>query len=144
MSMSEFKAQGGTLGGRETRHDGFEGEPRSIGGDSIAGTGTTGATGTTGTNSTTGSRIENKLEGSRGAGRGANGAGYDNSTIGATGRTNESDYDNTGAGPAYGASGATGTGAGYDSIGTRSSAAKNSGTTGTTSGAGPHKSSVSS
>lgn len=32
VSMSEFKKQGGVLSGRDERHDGFEGEPRNIGG----------------------------------------------------------------------------------------------------------------
>lgn len=32
MSMSEFKQQGGVLGGREERYDGFEGQPKHIGG----------------------------------------------------------------------------------------------------------------
>lgn len=32
VSMSEFKKQGGVLSGREERYDGFEGEPRAIGG----------------------------------------------------------------------------------------------------------------
>jgi hypothetical protein len=32
MNMSEFKKQGGVLGGREERYDGFEGEPKHIGG----------------------------------------------------------------------------------------------------------------
>ena len=31
MSMSEFKQQGGSLGGREDRYDSFEGEPKPIG-----------------------------------------------------------------------------------------------------------------
>jgi len=31
VSMSDFKKQGGVLGGREERYDGFEGEPRAIG-----------------------------------------------------------------------------------------------------------------
>lgn len=30
--MSDFKQQGGVLSGREERYDGFEGEPRSVGG----------------------------------------------------------------------------------------------------------------
>lgn len=30
--MDEFKRQGGVLTGREERYDGFEGEPRSVGG----------------------------------------------------------------------------------------------------------------
>jgi len=32
VTMSDFKKQGGVLGGREERHDGFEGEPHAIGG----------------------------------------------------------------------------------------------------------------
>jgi len=32
VSMQDFKKQGGILGGREERNDGFEGEPRAIGG----------------------------------------------------------------------------------------------------------------
>ncbi|KAK4617635.1 hypothetical protein CLAFUW4_11943 [Fulvia fulva] len=34
VSMSDFKKEGGVLSGREERYDGFEGEPRSIGGHS--------------------------------------------------------------------------------------------------------------
>jgi len=30
--MSDFKKQGGVLSGREERYDGFQGEPRSVGG----------------------------------------------------------------------------------------------------------------
>jgi len=32
VSMADFKKQGGVLTGREERYDGFEGEPRSVGG----------------------------------------------------------------------------------------------------------------
>jgi len=32
MTMDDFKKQGGVLGGREERYDGFEGEPKNIGG----------------------------------------------------------------------------------------------------------------
>jgi len=32
MNMSDFKSQGGVLGGREERYDGFEGQPKHIGG----------------------------------------------------------------------------------------------------------------
>ncbi|KAI9709558.1 MAG: hypothetical protein M1820_003318 [Bogoriella megaspora] len=38
VSMEEFKKQGGVLTGREERYDGFEGEPRHIGGVSTGGT----------------------------------------------------------------------------------------------------------
>ncbi|KAF2018734.1 hypothetical protein BU24DRAFT_488810 [Aaosphaeria arxii CBS 175.79] len=37
VSMAEFKEKGGILGGREERYDGFEGEPRNIGGAVAAG-----------------------------------------------------------------------------------------------------------
>ncbi|KAL8913801.1 MAG: hypothetical protein Q9171_001404 [Xanthocarpia ochracea] len=45
VSMADFKKQGGTLAGREERYDGFEGEPRAVGGalgGSTTGTGLTG------------------------------------------------------------------------------------------------------
>jgi hypothetical protein len=66
MNMSDFKAHGGSLTGRETRTDGFAGEPHRIGGTNAAhnqytsgvtGTGhsdTHHTTGTTRTNHTTG------------------------------------------------------------------------------------------
>ena len=41
--MADFKKQGGSLTGREERYDGFEGEPRAVGG---ALGGSTSATGT--------------------------------------------------------------------------------------------------
>jgi len=49
--VSDFKKQGGVLTGREERYDGFEGEPRSVGGalagDSTLTSGTGKTTGTT-------------------------------------------------------------------------------------------------
>jgi len=70
VSMADFKKQGGVLTGREERYDGFEGEPRSVGG-ALAGdatefqySGSTGFSGTSG-NQTGGSRMqkmENKLD----------------------------------------------------------------------------------
>lgn len=42
VSLADFKKQGGVLTGREERYDGFEGEPRSIGGG-LAGAGAAGA-----------------------------------------------------------------------------------------------------
>lgn len=39
VSLADFKKQGGVLGGREERYDGFDGEPRSVGG-ALAGAGT--------------------------------------------------------------------------------------------------------
>jgi len=58
VSMADFKKQGGSLTGREERYDGFEGEPRAVGG----------ALG--GSTSTTGS----------GTGTGTRGTGYDNNS----------------------------------------------------------------
>lgn len=43
VSMADFKKQGGVLTGREERYDGFEGEPRTVGGSHTSGTGLTGA-----------------------------------------------------------------------------------------------------
>lgn len=58
VSMADYKKQGGVLTGREERYDGFEGEPRSVGGALGSHSGTTGTTGTgvgaTGASSTTG------------------------------------------------------------------------------------------
>jgi len=70
MTMNEFKTQGGSLAGREVRHDGFAGEPRAVAtgtgaastathgthgvhsGTHTTGTHTAGTTGTTGTHTT--------------------------------------------------------------------------------------------
>ncbi|KAK6008310.1 hypothetical protein QM012_000213 [Aureobasidium pullulans] len=55
VSMADFKKQGGVLTGREERYDGFEGEPRTVGGAHTAATGLSGTgshttgTGLTGT-----------------------------------------------------------------------------------------------
>ncbi|KAI9844199.1 MAG: hypothetical protein M1838_002284 [Thelocarpon superellum] len=94
VSMSEFRAQGGSLSGREERVDGFEGEPKPVAstlGGAASGLGATGARGTTasGVNGTRNSRLENEvdprvdstLDGSRTVGnRGVNANGYDNAT----------------------------------------------------------------
>lgn len=45
VSMADFKKQGGVLTGREERYDGFEGEPRTVGGSHTTGTGLTGSHG---------------------------------------------------------------------------------------------------
>jgi len=98
--MADFKKQGGSLTGREERYDGFEGEPRAVGGalggHSSHHTGTTG----TGVGSTNAgphnSNLENKLDprvdsdldGSRGVGsnRGTTGTtGYGSNTGNTTG-----------------------------------------------------------
>lgn len=69
--MADFKKQGGSLTGREERYDGFEGEPRAVGGALGGGSATTG----------TSSYDNTGLDSSRGT------SGYDN--------TGTSGYDNT-------------------------------------------------
>lgn len=101
VSMADFKKQGGSLSGREERYDGFEGEPRAVGGalgGSSTGTGHTGS-GLTGHHDKTtagphSSNMENKidprvdsdLDGSRNMGtRGGTSSGYGSNTSGTTG-----------------------------------------------------------
>lgn len=106
VSMADFKKQGGSLTGREERYDGFEGEPRAVGGalggsstgSGMTGSGTTGS-GLTGHHGQTtagphSSNMENKLDprvdsdldGSRNMGaRGTTGSGYGSNTTGTTG-----------------------------------------------------------
>ncbi|THX12266.1 hypothetical protein D6D13_04306 [Aureobasidium pullulans] len=52
VSMADFKKQGGVLTGREERYDGFEGEPRTVGGSHTSTTGISTGTGLTGSHST--------------------------------------------------------------------------------------------
>ncbi|KAL8753277.1 MAG: hypothetical protein Q9199_005166 [Rusavskia elegans] len=64
VSMADFKKQGGSLTGREERYDGFEGEPRAVGG-ALGGSST--ASGMTGHHSNTtsgphGSNMGNKMD----------------------------------------------------------------------------------
>ena len=115
--MADFKKQGGSLTGREERYDGFEGEPRAVGG--TLGGSSTGHTGHHGSSTTSGphtSNMENKLDprvdsdrdGSRnlgatgtGIGTGTGTGGYGSGTgIGAPGGaygsgTKGTGYDNT-------------------------------------------------
>lgn len=72
--MADFKKQGGSLTGREERYDGFEGEPRAVGGALGGGSSTTGAS----------SYDNTGLDSSRGT---TGTSGYDN--------TGSSGYDNT-------------------------------------------------
>ena len=159
VSMADFKKQGGSLTGREERYDGFEGEPRAVGG-ALGGSGSTG-TGVHGSHTTSGphsSNLENKMDprvdsdrdGSRNMGAAGTGTGYGSGTTG-TGYGS----GNTGTGTGYGSSGphssnlenkmdprvdsdrdgsrnmgATGTGAGYGSGTTGTGAGYGSGTTG--------------
>jgi len=52
--MADFKKQGGVLTGREERYDGFEGEPRTVGGSHTSTTGISTGSGLTGSHSTHG------------------------------------------------------------------------------------------
>lgn len=97
VSMADFKKQGGSLTGREERYDGFEGEPKAVGGalgGHHHGTGTGTGTGVGTGSGTTGTGYDNTT------GSGTTGTGYDNTTgSGTTGRG----YDNTtGSGTATG------------------------------------------
>lgn len=123
--MADFKKQGGSLSGREERYDGFEGEPRAVGG-ALGGAGTgasttgSGMTGHHGHHGQTtagphSSNLENKVDprvdsdmdgsrnmGARGAG--TSGTGYGSNTTG-TG------YGSSTSGTGYGSNttGTTGT-----------------------------------
>ena len=100
VSMSDFKKQGGVLTGREERYDGFEGEPRSIGGHSS----------TTGTHGTHGSGLTGSNTHSTGSGlTGSNTHG--SSTHGHAG----------GAAPAGGIGAGVGSGAGLTNSSTHDS-----------------------
>ena len=100
--MADFKKQGGSLTGREERYDGFEGEPRAVGG--ALGGSTSGVSGiTTGSHSSTSGphssnlgnkadpRVDSDRDGSRGYGS-STGTGYGSGTTG-------SGYGSGGAGP---------------------------------------------
>ena len=78
--MADFKKQGGSLTGREERYDGFEGEPRAVGGALGGSTSTTGTHTGTHTGAHTGTHT-----GTRGTGYDNNYDNYDNST-GTTGK----------------------------------------------------------
>ena len=96
--MADFKKQGGSLTGREERYDGFEGEPRAVGGALGGSSVGSGLTGTHHGSTTAGphnSNLENKLDprvdsdldGSRRVGgtTGTTGTGYGSNTTGTTG-----------------------------------------------------------
>ena len=108
VSLADFKKQGGTLTGREERYDGFEGEPKAIGGALAASNHHHNHSGTSGPHS---SNVENKLDprvdsdrdGSRRLG--ATSGEYGHSHAG-SGNHNELGHHNT-TGSGYG-SGVTG------------------------------------
>ncbi|KAL8812425.1 MAG: hypothetical protein Q9200_001032 [Gallowayella weberi] len=145
VSMADFKKQGGTLTGREERYDGFEGEPRAVGGalgGSSGGSGLTGHHGSTTAgphSSNVGNkmdpRVDSDLDGSRGlGGRGTTGTGYGSNTTAGPHDSNmgnkmdprvDSDLDGS---RGVGGRGTTGTGYGAGSTGS----GYGSNTTGTT------------
>ena len=112
VSMADFKKQGGSLTGREERYDGFEGEPRAVGG---------------------------ALSGSSGTGSGLTGAHHGQTTAGPHSSNLENkldprvDSDMDGSRRVGGNSGTTGTGYGTDGAmrGTGTTGTGTSGTTGT-------------
>lgn len=86
VSMADFKKQGGVLTGREERYDGFEGEPRSVGGalGSQVGGNEYGSTGRTGTGSGLERGLERGLEHERERGVGSSGTDSYGSNTGST------------------------------------------------------------
>ena len=139
VSMAHIKKQGGSLTGREERYDGFEGEPRAVGG--ALGGSTSGVSGiTTGSHSSTSGphssnlgnkadpRVDSDRDGSRGYGSSTS-TGYGSGTTG-------SGYGSGGAGP-HSSSTENKLDPRVDSDGSRG---YGSGTTGTGTGAtGTHK-----
>jgi len=97
VSMADFKKQGGSLTGREERYDGFEGEPRAVGGalggqSSASGMGSSGAgTHSSGLENKMDPRVDSDMDGSRGMGRSGAGTsgGYGSGPAG-------DNYDTTG------------------------------------------------
>ena len=86
VSMADFKKQGGTLNGREERFDGFEGEPRAVGG-ALGGASTGSGTTTAGPHSSNlgnkaDPRVDSDMDGSRNLG--AREPGYGSGTTGTT------------------------------------------------------------
>ncbi|KAI9800261.1 MAG: hypothetical protein M1833_003375 [Piccolia ochrophora] len=138
VSMSEFQRHGGTLGGREERIDGFEGEPKGVSSALGGNTGTshTGNTTSGPHSSSLGNKADPRVDSDR-DGRGSGGygsSGYGNNTTSGPHTSNaankadprvDSDRDGSRAG---------GTG-GYGNTGSTN-------TTGTKGNTGPHNSSM--
>ena len=101
VSMADFKKQGGSLTGREERYDGFEGEPRAVGG-ALGGSSTTSGPHSSNFENKVDPRVDSDRDGSRNMGATGAGAGGYGSTAGTTG--------GYGSGP---------TGSGYDTTGTK-------------------------
>lgn len=120
VSMADFKKQGGSLQGREERYDGFEGEPKAVGG-ALGGShhqsGTTSGPHSSNLENKLDPRVDSDRDGSRNLGAassgqygsGSTGTGYGSGTTGSgygSGTTGT-------AGSGYG-SGTTGSGYGHD------------------------------
>ena len=89
VSMSDFKKQGGVLSGREERYDGFEGEPRSVGG-ALGGS-------ETGTGISSGQHTGHHSGSQMGA-EGLGGSRTDNYGSNSRGTTGTDSYDSTNTG----------------------------------------------
>jgi len=112
VSMSDFKKQGGALGGREERQDAFAGEPRSVG-NTLGGQNsnhTLGGPGAAGTTSVTGERgVGHDTTGTHGT-RGTTGGltGNSNNTTGSSGLTGNNNDNTVGSTGTTGTTGTTG------------------------------------
>lgn len=104
VSLADFKKQGGTLTGREERYDGFEGEPKAIGG-ALAASNHHHHAGGSGPHS---SNLENKLDprvdsdrdGSRNFGATSGDYGHNHSGVGNP-NTTDSGYGSGATGSSY-------------------------------------------
>jgi len=117
VSMADFKKQGGVLTGREERYDGFEGEPRTVGGSHTSGTGLTGS-GITGSSHTgSHSHTGTGLTGSSHTGTGLTGSHTNTTgreTLGERVREGEADLKSHSGSHSHSTTGTTGTtGTGY-------------------------------
>lgn len=111
VSLADFKKQGGSLQGREERYDGFEGEPKAVGG-ALGGThhhsGTTAGPHSSNLENKVDPRVDSDRDGSRNLGATSSGQ-YGSGSTG-------SGYGSGTAGSGYG-SGTTGSGYGHDTTG---------------------------
>ncbi|KAK4544944.1 hypothetical protein LTR36_003849 [Oleoguttula mirabilis] len=83
VSLADFKKQGGVLSGREERYDGFEGEPRSVGGALGSGTHESSSMGASGLEGRSTDQFGSNTSGTSGLGHGHTGT---NEATGTTGK----------------------------------------------------------
>ena len=121
VSLADFKKQGGSLQGREERYDGFEGEPKAVGG-ALGGThgsthhhsGTTSGPHSSNFENKLDPRVDSDRDGSRNLGATSSGQyGSGNTGSGYPTGTSGSGYGSGTIGSGYG-SGTTGSGYGHD------------------------------